>query len=142
MRVWSVALAGLVAVSAAGVLAAENTPDLSVLPSTFRGVMLYPDGKTPVERVRVTVWNADTEEVVFKTKTDREGMFEIPRLDEGNHYVTAGPVRIDMRLLRARGGVKPQSHGLVIVVPKRMPVAHILVPGAAAAGFVPKIMSP
>jgi hypothetical protein len=142
MKRMSLVPALLVAMAAAGTLAAENSPDLSVLPSTFRGVMLYPDGKTPVEKVGVTVWNADTEEVVFKTKTDRDGVFEIPRLEEGNHYVTAGPVRIDMRLLRARGGVKPQAHGLVVVVPKRMPVAHFLVPGVAAAGLVPQIMSP
>jgi hypothetical protein len=119
--------------------AAENAPDLSVLPSSFRGVMLYPDGKTPVERSRVTVWNADTEQVVFKTRTGRDGVFEIPLLHEGNHFVTAGPVRIDMRLLRARGGVVPQPHGLVVVVPKRMPVGLILVPGAA---FIPQVMSP
>lgn len=142
MKPFVLAVVSLVAAHAVVLQAAENAPDLSVLPSTFRGVMLYPDGKTPVERVRVTVWNADNEEVVFKTRTGRDGVFEIPLLDEGNHYVTAGPVRIDMRLLRARGGVKPQPHGLVIVVPKRMPVAHVLVPGTAAAGFIPRIMSP
>jgi len=142
MRPLKLVVPVLVLASAIALQAAENTPDLSVLPSTFRGVMLYPDGRTPVERVRVSVWNADSEEVVFKTRTDREGVFEIPLLQEGNHYVTAGPVRIDMRLLRARGGAKPQPHGLVIVVPKRMPVAHILVPGTAAAGFIPRIMSP
>lgn len=141
MKAMGLAAAMVVAAMAIEATAAGNTPDLSVLPSTFRGVMLYPDGKTPVERVRVTVWNADTEHVVFKTRTGRDGVFEIPLLQEGNHYVTAGPVRIDMRLLRARGGVSPQTHGLVVVVPKRMPVAHILVP-SAVAGFIPRIMSP
>ncbi|MBM4148299.1 MAG: carboxypeptidase regulatory-like domain-containing protein [Lentisphaerae bacterium] len=133
---------GLMIASAVAALAAEQAPDLSVLPSTFRGVMLYPDGKTPADGIRVSVWNSDSEKVVFKTRTGKDGVFELPSLDEGSHYVTAGPVRIDMRLLRARSGVRPQAHGLVIVIPKRMPIGHILVPGAAAAGFIPRVMSP
>jgi len=117
-------------------------PDLSVLPAEVRGVVLMPDGITPVDRLRVRVWDADKEEIIFKTRTDKSGVFNVPRMDQGNHYVTVGPVRIDMRVLTARAGVAPQPHGIVVVVPKRMPMIPALIPGAAAAAAVPQVMSP
>lgn len=132
---------GLV-IAFASVAQAEPTPDLTAAASALRGVVLYPDGETSVSKLSVRVWNADTEEVVFKTRTGKDGVFEIPKLPEGNHYVTVGPVRIDMRMLRPRAGFTPQPHGLLIVVPKTMPIANIWVPGAAAAGLVPRVVSP
>lgn len=79
--------------------------------------------------------------MVFKTRTDADGIFEVPKLTEGSHYVTVGPVRIDMRVLTARAGVTPQPHGLVVVVPKRLPMMPVLIPGATALAL-PRIMSP
>ena len=117
-------------------------PDLAVLPAEVRGVVLFPDGETPVEKLRVRVWNAKTEEIVYKTETDKNGVFTVPRMEEGSHYVTVGPVRIDMRVLTARAGVTPQPHGVVVVVPKRMPMIPALIPGAAAAAALPQVMSP
>mgnify|MGYP003572490354 CR=1 FL=1 len=117
-------------------------PDIAVLPAEVRGMVMFPDGETPVDRMRVRVWDADTEKVVFKTRTNSEGVFTLPRPEEGNHYVTVGPVRIDMRVLTARAGVTPQPHGFVLVVPKRLPVTPMLVPGAAAAAGLPRVMSP
>lgn len=121
---------------------AEEAPDLLAPASSFRGVVLYPDGETSVERLTVRVWNADTEEVVFKSRSASDGSFEIPRLAEGNHYVTVGSVRIDMRLLKARAGFTPQPHGMVIVVPKNLPINQFLIPGAGAAALIPRIVSP
>jgi hypothetical protein len=112
-----------------------------------RGIVLFPDGKTAVDHLAVTVWNADTEEIVFRTKTDSDGVFDVPRLAEGNHYVTVGPVRIDMRVLTARAGVTPQPHGFVVVIPKRAPMIPVLVPSsviaaAAALPEAPEVVSP
>jgi hypothetical protein len=121
---------------------AVNPPDLSVLPAEFRGVVLYPDGATPVDGLAVRVWDAENEKVIFKTRTDKNGVFQIPELKEGEHYVMVGGVRIDMRLLTARAGINPQPHALVVVVPKRAPMIPILVPASAAAATFPKIMSP
>ena len=138
-------LAVLTAVATVAI--AQAAPDVAVLPADVRGVVLFPDGETPVDRLPVTVWNADTEEVVYRTRTDKDGVFDVPRLEEGNHYVTVGPVRIDMRVLTARAGVAPQPHGFVVVIPKRMPMIQTLVPStitAAAAGLVaaPTVVSP
>ena len=123
-------------------LVAAVSPDLSVLPGEFSGVVMYPDGRTPVEGLAVRVWDAQTEKIVFRTRTDKDGAFGIPELPEGDRYVTVGSVRIDMKLLTARAGITPQPHGLVIVLPKRMPLAPILIPSTATAAALPKIMSP
>jgi hypothetical protein len=146
MTIKGLALAVLVASVAAGVV--QAAPDVTVLPAEVRGVVLFPDGQTPVDRLPVKVWNADTEEVVFRTRTDENGIFDVPRLEEGNHFVTVGPVRIDMRILTARAGVTPQPHGFVVVIPKRMPMIQTLVPStitaaaAAALPAAPEVVSP
>ena len=124
---------------------AARAPDLSVLPAELRGVVLNADGRTPVEGLPVRVWDATTEKVIFKTRTDRSGVFDIPELKEGDQYITVGSVRIDMRLLTARAGITPQPHGLVIVVPRRLGAAPILLPTTiitAAPVALPQVMSP
>lgn len=136
-------LATAVALTLTGLFAwAEQAPDLLAPVSSFRGVVLYPDGETPVGKLRVRVWNADTDEVVYTVRTGADGVFEIPKLGEGNHYVTVGSVRIDMQLLKPRAGVTPQPHGIVVVVPKRLPIMQFLIPGAGAAALAPQVMSP
>ena len=118
-------------------------PDVAIQPADVRGVVLFPDGETPVDGLKVRVWNADTEKVVYRTRTDENGVFSVPELVEGTHYVTVGPVRIDMRVLTARAGVTPQAHGFVVVVPKRMPLMQPFVPSSiSAAAIVPQVMSP
>ncbi len=139
------AMGAAVLLCASSVWAAVQTPDLTVLPAAFRGVVLYEDGETPVSGLPVRVWDAKTEKVVFRTKTNADGVFTIPEMDEGDRYVTVGSVRIDMRLLTARAGIVPQTHGLVVVMPKAMPLiplAPILIPTTAAAALVPQIVSP
>ncbi len=140
MKTLAILLTVIVALSVTGL--AETEPDLAVLPADFNGVVLYPDGETPVSKLRVRVWNAETEEVIHRTRTDKNGAFSIPTLPEGAHYVTVGPVRIDVRTLTGRAGVTPQPHGLVIVVPKRAPAVTLMIPGAAAAATAPLVISP
>ena len=81
---------------------------------------------------------------MYRTRTDKSGVFNVPELDEGSHYVTVGPVRIDMEVLTARAGVTPQPHGFVVVIPKRMPLLQPIVPGSvtAATAVIPQVMSP
>ena len=137
----SVVLA-LVAMVSVSFARAEVTPDLLVAPAELRGVVLYPDGATAVDRLRVRVWDADTEEVIYRKRTDGDGVFVVPKLKEGSHYVTVGPVRIDMRILTPRAGITPQQHGVLVVIPKHMPATSIVVPGAVTAGLLPRDVSP
>jgi hypothetical protein len=128
-------LAVLTLVSASGI--ANAAPDVAVLPADIRGVVLFPDGSTPADGLTIRVWNTETEEIVFKTKTNKQGIFDLPRLDPGDHYVTAGPVRIDMRVLDGRPGTVPQPHGFVVVIPKRAPVIQPLIPTTITASATP-----
>ena len=140
MKTLLIVLTMTVVMSAIGV--AETTPDIAVLPAQFRGIVLYPDGETPTSKLRVRVWDSESEEVVHRTRTDKNGVFSIPQLPEGSHYVTVGPVRIDVRTMTGRAGVTPQPHGLVIVVPKRAPGVTLMIPGATAAAVAPLVISP
>lgn len=140
MRAMCFALLAVLVV--ASVSMAATPPDLSVLPAEFRGIVLYPDGKTPVEGLPVRVWDAQAEKIVYRTQTDDNGVFAIPEMTEGDHYVLVGSVRIDMRLLTARAGIVPQPHGLVVVVPRVLPIAPILIPTTVAGAALPRIMSP
>ena len=137
----NVILAVLATILVVGVVNAA--PDVAILPAEVRGVVLFPDGETPADGLRVRVWNADTEEIVFKTRTNKNGVFGVPKLDTGSHYVTVGPVRIDMRVLTARAGFTPQAHGFVVVIPKRAPLTHVFVPSTVtAAAVLPQVVSP
>ena len=140
MRAAVVVMVAMMVFLASGFVHAQ--PDLLVLPADVTGVVMFPDGGTPADGLRVRVWNADTEEVVFKTRTDKNGVFGIPRLETGNHYVTVGPVRIDMEIMDARAGITPQPHGMVVVIPKRMPVSPLIPSGAGVAATIPQVMSP
>ena len=141
MKTLNVVLAVLVAVGTVSVSVAE--PDIAFRPAEVRGVVLFPDGETPVDRLPVRVWDADKEEIVYRTRTDNDGVFGLPEeyVERGNHYVTVGPVRIDVSVMTARAGFQPQPHGFVVVIPKAAPVLPTLVPGSlttAAAALVPE----
>jgi hypothetical protein len=124
---------------------AARAPDMAVLPAELRGVVLGSDAQTPADGLAVRVWDASTEKIIYRTKTDQNGVFAIPELKEGDHYITVGSVRLDMRLLTARAGITPQAHGVVIVMPRRIGLAPILLPTTfvtAAPVALPQIMSP
>lgn len=141
MKTRRIVLAAALVALISSVAFAAKPADLSVLPARVRGVVLLPDGETPVDGLQVRLWDADTEKVVYRSRTNSDGVFDVPKLTQGSHYVTVGPVRIDMRILTARAGVTPQPHGLVVVVPKRLPMMPVLIPGASAMAL-PRVMSP
>jgi len=143
MKITQIILATIISISSCVIAGAA--PDFAVLPAPTRGIVLFPDGKTPVDDLIVRIWDADTEQIIARMKTNRDGIFQIPQLNQGDHYVSVGPVRIDMRVLGARTGIIPQPHGIVIVVPKRMPAVRIpfVVPGVSlSAVTIPEIISP
>lgn len=133
------AIAGML--MAAAVLS-HAEPDLAVLPAGLRGAVILPDGQTPVSKVNVRVWNSDSEKVIYKTKTNKDGIFYIPKPPAGYHFVTVGSVLIDLSVLSARAGVVPQAHGIIIVMPKRQPVIPVLIPASVVPMTLPRIMSP
>jgi hypothetical protein len=116
--------------------------DMSVLPGSLRGIVLWPDGKTPVEDMRIHVWDAKNERTVFKTRTNDDGVFHLPEFTEGELYLTAGPVRIDMTVLTPQDGLITQPHAVVIILPKVMPFMPRILPFAGTAPLYLTEVSP
>lgn len=107
-------------------------------PESTRGVVLWSDGRTPVYRLRVRVWDADEERCIYRTRTDENGVFAIPELGEGNHYVTVGPVKIELNVFKERAGLQTQQNGIVVVLPRALAFPSDLSPvGALAASALP-----
>lgn len=115
--------------------------DMSVLPNRFMGAVLWPDGQSPVTDLQIRVWDADRDRVVYRTRTNNDGMFNLPDLGEGNLYVTAGPVRIDLRILEAQGGILTQPHGIVIILPRRVAFGPVMTPGGVSM-LIPPVLPP
>ncbi len=116
----------------------EVDPDIAVPPAKVRGVVLMQDGETPVDGLRVRVWNGKTEQIVYRSETDQNGVFEVPKYEPNEasgdyYYVTVGPIKVDMRVLTARAGTVPQNHGFVMLMPKRMPLVQTLTPSTLTA---------
>lgn len=107
--------------------------DMMAPPSALRGVAVWADGETRVEKLRVRLWNAESESVVYRTRTDNNGMFVIPNVSEGPHYLTVGPVRISIDILQPRAGIVAQTHSIVVVIPKRLPLTPSLASSAVLA---------
>ncbi len=69
--------------------------DIALTESTIRGVVLKIDGSTPKQGIDVKLWKVDQEKTIFNTKTDKDGVFVIPKLTEGGYYITIGQIYID-----------------------------------------------
>lgn len=106
-------------------------PDLSVPPADLRGVVIWADSQAPIDGMRVRVWDASTERVIYRTVTDNDGVFRIPEMGEGDHFITIGSLRVDMRILEPRSGVVTMSHGMVIALPRRLPLGAPMVSGGS-----------
>ena len=113
--------------------------DMMAPPATLRGVVVWADGQTRVDKLRVRLWDSETEKVVYRARTDKNGIFNVPHVSNGNHFLTVGPVRISMRILKPRAGVVVQSHSIVVVIPKRLPLSPSLVSSAVLA--LPRVPS-
>ena len=102
------------------VLADEFVAEVQVMPDEIVGVVLYPDGTTPVIDLPVRIWDTDRNRMVHRTKTNSEGVFRIPTMKEGRFYLFVGGLRIDMEVLLANKELLSQQHDLVIVLPRKM----------------------
>tara|TARA_R110000824_G_scaffold218435_1_gene405026 strand:+ start:3119 stop:3583 length:465 start_codon:yes stop_codon:yes gene_type:complete len=123
MKKTLIAIFSILMISCAAI---AQEPDMIMPKNWIRGVVLLQDGETPVNNLKVRVWDAEKEIIVFKTTTNDDGLFKVPDFDDsGNYYVTIGPVKVDLLVVNARG-VVPQHNGFVMVMPKRMPLSATL----------------
>lgn len=112
---WGVCL-GAILLLAAG--RGETPIEIELLPEDIVGVVLRPDGKTPIAELPVRVWNTEKNKTIYRTKTDKDGIFRLPALKASRNIVFVGRVKIDMRILSARKDALMQRHDWVIVMPR------------------------
>lgn len=99
---------------------ASGAPHMQLPSESVVGVVLYPDGSTPVPDLPVHVWNVAKERFVYRTRTNNEGGFEIPWMREGRSYILVGNVKVDLQVMVPEAGMAGQRHDIVVVMPRRM----------------------
>lgn len=99
-----------------------GTPEIhmEIITEEIVGVALYSDGQTPIVDLPVRVWDSDSRTIVYRTRTDRDGIFRIPKIGAGNCYVFVGRARINLTLLAMHGDLLVQRHDIVVVMPRGM----------------------
>lgn len=95
-------------------------PRIDMLPESIRGIILYPDGKTPVADVPIRLWSVKEDRIVHRSASDANGAFEIPRMSGGECFLFIGRLRIDLRVLAHHGEALIQQHDMILVMPRRM----------------------
>ncbi|OGV66984.1 MAG: hypothetical protein A2498_09340 [Lentisphaerae bacterium RIFOXYC12_FULL_60_16] len=106
------------------VFAQEGGAQVQFLPQQIIGMVLYPDGQTPVADLPVRLWDVKQKRVLVRSETDEQGRFQIPRQVEGDFMLFVGRLVVDLRILKAAGAAVAQRHDMVMVLPRGM-----LVPG-------------
>jgi hypothetical protein len=84
------------------------------------GVVLHPDGVTPVSDLPVHVWDSGENKVIFKTKTDENGQFRVPYMNVGESFMYIGRVRVHLNIVDKEAGILSQQHTIVVVTARHM----------------------
>jgi hypothetical protein len=90
--------------------------NIEFLEETIIGNVVYQDGITPVADLPVRVWSKDQKKMVFRTRTDKDGVFKLPRQQSGESFIFVGQVKIDMKTLTQGGDMLVQNHDLIVVL--------------------------
>jgi len=101
------------------------------------GVALYTDGVTPVSDLPVRVWSVDKQRMLYRSKTNTEGVFRIPVLRAGLCYLFVGTVRMNLSILAASESEWHQSNDIVVILTRRMLVGAT--PSVKPFWFVPAL---
>jgi hypothetical protein len=136
----------VLAASAGG---AGGLAQLELVSKNIVGVVLFPDGETPVESLPIRVWDIDNRKMVHKSKTDADGVFRIPQTDVQRCYIFVGKVKIDTRMLAKNTGTLQQTHNIVVVLSRPMLIAGhskifdvIIAPVLMQPPDEPRVVSP
>jgi hypothetical protein len=130
--------------------AEDFVPEVQVLPDEIVGVVVYPDGETPVIDLPVRVWSLEKNRMLYRTKTDDEGAFRVPSsISGGKCYLFVGKLSIDLEILHPSKDVVSQRHDLIIVEPRWMTVTTgarlfdvLLAPVLMQVPDSPRVVSP
>ncbi len=90
--------------------------NIELVAENIVGNVIYQDGITPVDNLPVRIWSKDQQKMIFRTRTDKDGVFQLPRMNQGESYIYIGQIKIDMKTLTQGGNMLSQSHDLVVVL--------------------------
>lgn len=129
---------------------ASGAPHMQLTSESIVGVVLYPDGATPVPDLAVHVWNEAKQRFVYHTRTNNEGSFEIPWMREGRSFILVGTVKVDLQVMTPEAGTSGQRHDIIVVIPRKMPIdsstpraIHMIAwPLLTTAPLLPSLVSP
>jgi len=105
--------------------AAEPETHMVVEQEEIVGIVVRPDGETPIEKMPVRVWSVESQKITHRTRTDVNGIFHIPRQKVGQALIFVGRVKIDLRILIKDANMVGQHHDIVVVMPHRMLIASL-----------------
>jgi len=109
----------LIAVSA-GLYGQAVTPQLEMLPESLHGIVLFPDGETPVTELPIRLWSTREKRIIYRSDTDNNGTFRIPRLLTGGSMLFVGRLRVNLNIIEKKGDFIAQQHDMILVVPRTM----------------------
>ena len=120
--IWRVGWVGGVLWLACGLCYGAGDVDKSteVARDEMVGAVFYPDGVTPASDLPVRVWSVEKQRMLYRSKTNAEGVFRIPVLRVGQCYVFVGLVRVNLSVLSANESEWHQSNDMVIILTHRM----------------------
>jgi len=101
-----------------------------VVAAEVRGFVFYADGETPAAGVPVRVWDVESRTFIHEVTTDRNGFYQLPRLESGVYYLTFDWTRIELVVVDAATGLAQQPHDVIAVIPRG--VAFISIPNLTA----------
>lgn len=126
-----------------------GTAQLELVSESIVGVVLFPDGETPVQNLPIRVWDIDSKKMIHKSSTDADGIFRIPKTNAQRCHIFVGKVQIDTRMLSERAGTVQQSHNIVVVLSRPFLIANhsklldvIIAPLIMQPPDPPRIVSP
>ena len=80
------------------------------------GVVVFSDGETPVRDLPVKIWSLDRKKMIYRSRTDQDGGFRVPRVTDERCYLFVGQVKINMRFLSGPQGAPVQDHDVVVAL--------------------------
>lgn len=125
-----------------GSYVSANEADIIIPKEEIRGIVLDSSGSSPLKGIRIRVWDISNEVIVFKTMTDDNGLYRVPRYDTGNYLLTIGEYPVNMSVFQSRSDVLHQENAFVMVLPKAASVPITPIPVSSLVTAMPFIVSP
>ena len=136
-----VCISAMLMVRCAGSLGAELAEVGTDMPrEELAGVAMFPDGVTPIGNLPVRVWSVDKQKMVYRTRTDADGLFHVPIIRVGRYYLFVGRAKININVLLSSGMALSQNNDIVVVLPYRMMVSSM--PLVEPVLFAPLLFAP